>query len=204
MSGGYSPISNYSRVEIMHLIQTSPRRTVAEISAATNLHPNTVREHLQRLMDAGHVLQEREVRTVRGRPRVLYSAATGETSETSSPIAKERVQAAAKRGDLMRRALPHTAGSLETKATHQMDAVIDDLIDAGFDPLIDEENLTIDLTPCPHATSQADHRDTLCSVHLGLIQGVLNEAGGPLEVVGMEPSCNPADCVIHLRRTDAN
>ena len=48
---GYSAISSYSRVEILHLVQEQPQRTIAEIVAATKLHPNTVREHLQRLID---------------------------------------------------------------------------------------------------------------------------------------------------------
>ena len=51
---GYSAISNYSRVEILHLVQDRPDRTVAELVSATSLHPNTVREHLQRLIDDGN------------------------------------------------------------------------------------------------------------------------------------------------------
>ncbi|WOQ70215.1 winged helix-turn-helix transcriptional regulator [Microbacterium limosum] len=198
--GGYSAISSFSRVEVLHLIQSHPRRTVAELAEATGLHPNTVREHLARLLDAGHIVRETEHRTTRGRPRVLYSAATGQ-GESSSPIARRKAREAAARGDLMRRVMPWTGVSAEdlgTDATHQLDAIIDHLGESGFDPLIDESVLTIDLSPCPHATAQADHRDTLCSVHLGIMQGVLTEAGGPLLVDGMRPSCNPEDCVVQL------
>ena len=77
MSTGYSAISSYSRVEIMHLLQERPNRAITELVAATGLHANTVREHVQRLIDAGYVIAETERRTTRGRPRVLYSAATG-------------------------------------------------------------------------------------------------------------------------------
>ena len=202
-SVGYSAISSFSRVGILHLIQVEPRRTVAEISEATALHPNTVREHLERLLEAGHIVRETEHRTTRGRPRVLYSAATGE-AEASSPVARRKARAAAERGDIMRRVMPWTGasvGQLGTESTHQLDAIVDHLSESGFDPLIDERELTIDLSPCPHATAQAAHRETLCSVHLGIMQGVLAEARGPLSIEGMRPSCDPTQCVVQLTMT---
>lgn len=197
MAAGYSAISSYSRVEIMHLVQQRPRRTIAELVEATGLHPNTVREHLQRLIDAGYVVTETEHRTTRGRPRVLYTAATGEDA-ASSPVAAQRAQDAARRGDLLRRVYPADGDEqLDPAALHQLDALVEDLGDAGFDPLVDETALTIDLTPCPHATT-ADHRGTLCSVHVGLMDGVLAQARGPLKVEGIAPSCDPAQCVVQL------
>lgn len=199
-SVGYSAISSFSRVEILHLIQVQPRQTVAGLAAATALHPNTVREHLERLLDAGHIVRETEHRTTRGRPRVLYSAATGE-AEASSPVARRKARAAAERGDIMRRVMPWTGASvadLDADSTHQLDAIVDHLSESGFDPLVDERELTINLSPCPHAESQAAHRETLCSVHLGIMQGVLAEAHGPLSVAGMKPSCDPTQCVVQL------
>ena len=193
---GYSAISSYSRVELLHLIQDQKHRTIAELVEATDLHPNTVREHLQRLIDDGYVIAAPEHRTTRGRPRVLYSVADG--AVTSSPVQQRKVRAAAERGDLMRRVLPGAPPELDTEALHQVDALIDDLIDAGFDPIVDETQLTVDLTPCAQAEVQAAHRSVLCSVHLGLMQSVLAEAGGPLSVDGMRSSCDPRECVVQL------
>lgn len=194
----YSAISSYSRVEILHLIQERPRRTIAELTEATGLHANTVREHLQRLIDAGHVVPETERRTTRGRPRVLYTLAGD--GDASSPVQRSKVRAAAERGDLLRRVMPGTAGTaaLDPDALHQIDALDEQLTDAGFEPLVDEHALTVDLSPCPHAEAQASHRDTLCAVHLGLMQGVLAEARGPLAIVGMHASCDPRECVVQL------
>ncbi|MFT4305909.1 MAG: ArsR family transcriptional regulator [Microbacterium sp.] len=195
----YSAISSYSRVRLLHLLQKRPRRTVAELCEATSLHANTVREHLQRLIDGGYVVSETERRTTRGRPRVLYSAA----SAGVSPVAVRKAREAAARGDLMRRIMPWTDAAdaaLPSDAVHQLDALTDDLGDAGFDPLVDEEALTVDLTPCPHAESDPTARQLLCQVHLGLMAGVLAQAGGPLRVEGMAPSCDPAHCVVHLAR----
>ena len=193
---GYSAISNYSRVEILHLLQEQPRRTVAELVEATDLHANTVREHLQRLIDDGYVVSATEHRTTRGRPRVLYSATDGVSSQ--SAVQHRRVRAAAERGDLMRRVLPGDTDALDTDALHQIDALVEDLIDAGFDPLIDERELTVELTPCAQASVQAEHREVLCRVHLGIMQSVLSAADGPLAVDGMRPSCDPRECVVQL------
>lgn len=196
---GYSAISSYSRVELLHLIQEQPRRTIAELVTATALHPNTVREHLQRLIDDGYVVAQPERRLTRGRPRVLYSAADG--AAASSPVQRRKVKESAARGDLMRRVMPGEAPQLDTASLHQVDALVDDLLDAGFDPLVDEADLTIDLTPCAQAEAQSAHRSVLCRVHLGLMQSVLTEAGGPLSVAGMRPSCDPRECVVQLTQS---
>jgi predicted ArsR family transcriptional regulator len=199
---GYSAISSYSRVEILHLVQERPRRTISELVEATGLHANTVREHLQRLMDDGYVVSETERRTTRGRPRALYSAVDG--SGTSSAVQKEKVAQAARRGDLLRRVLTaDIPGVLEPDALHQLDALVEQLQDEGFEPLVDEAGLTVDLSPCAHAETQAAHRSVLCSVHLVIMQGVVAQAGGPLVVGGMRASCDPSECVVTLRRAEA-
>lgn len=195
------PISTFSRVRILHLVQSRAERTIGELCEATGLHPNTVREHLQRLIDGGYVVQATERRTTRGRPRTLYSAATG-AADASSPIARDKAKAAAQRGDLLRRMLPATASVLGRDATYQLDALIEHLEESGFEPVVDDEQLTVDLTPCPHAAGRAEDRPMLCSVHLGLMQGVLAEAGGPLAAEAVRAPGRPEECTVQLRLTE--
>lgn len=194
----YGPISSYSRVQILHLVQTRSERTISELCEATGLHANTVREHLQRLIEGGYVIQTSERRTTRGRPRTLYSAATGAPG-ASSPVAREKVAEAARRGDMLRRILDEEESDLGCEATYQLDALIDHLEESGFEPIIDEDELRVELTPCPHAASAAEHRPILCQVHLGLMQGVLNQAGGPIEAECVLASANPEECTVQLR-----
>jgi predicted ArsR family transcriptional regulator len=199
---GCSAISSYSRVEILALVQQRGERTIAELSDATGLHANTVREHLQRLIEGGHVIPAIERRTTRGRPRTLYSAATG-AAGASSPIARRKVKDAARRGDMMRRMMPWTGEAVErigTSATHQLDAIVDHLVESGFDPVVDERDLTIDLSPCPHASAQGERRAKRCAVHLGLIGSVLTQAGGPLRAAGIRATGGSTDCVVELER----
>lgn len=191
------PISTFSRVQILHLVQSQSPRTIADICDATGLHQNTVREHLQRLIDGGYVIQATERRTTRGRPRTLYSAATG-APEASSPVARDKVTAAARRGDLMRRALPVTESDLGRPATYQLDALIEHLEESGFEPVVDDRQLTVDLTPCPHAAARPKDRPVLCQVHLGLMQGVLTQAGGPLAAAFVRDPALPEECIVQL------
>ncbi|WP_311258454.1 helix-turn-helix domain-containing protein [Microbacterium sp. WCS2018Hpa-9] len=206
------PISTFSRVRILHALfeggsgqnDTAPARgelTIDALCDATGLHPNTVREHLQRLIEGGYVIQASEHRTTRGRPRTLYSAVTG-AADASSPIARNKAKAAAVRGDLLRRVHPASASALGRDATYQLDALIEHLEESGFEPVVDDEQLTVDLSPCPHAAGRAEDRPMLCSVHLGLMQGVLTEAGGPLAAEAVRTSALPADCTVQLRLTE--
>ncbi|WP_243074065.1 ArsR family transcriptional regulator [Microbacterium sp. SS28] len=195
----YSAISSYSRVQLLGLLQLRAKRTIAELCAATGLHANTVREHLHRLKEGGYIVSETEHRTTRGRPRVLYSAAG--TGAVSSPVARRKAREAAHRGDLMRRVMPWAeSGELPADALHQLDALTDDLVSGGFDPIVDEVELTVDLSPCKNAAAQAPHREALCAAHLGIMQSVLTEAGGPLSIGGMRASCDPSQCVVLLSR----
>ena len=191
------PISTFSRVQLLHLIQSRSERTIGELCEATGLHPNTVREHLQRLIEGGYVIATIEHRTTRGRPRTLYSAATGAPG-ASSPVARDKAKAAARRGDLMRRMLPGAASDLSEAALYQLDALVEHLEESGFEPVVDDVRLTVDLSPCPHAGGRPEDRPMLCQVHLGLMQGVLNEADGPLVADCVQISDSPADCTVRL------
>ncbi|MFK3677943.1 ArsR family transcriptional regulator [Microbacterium sp. NPDC090218] len=202
------PISSYSRVQILHLLfeagssKTRAELTIAELCESTGLHPNTVREHLQRLIEGGYVIPTTERRTTRGRPRTLYSAATG-TPGASSPVARDKAKAAARRGDLMRSMLPESASDLGREATYQLDALVEHLEESGFEPVVDDDRLTVDLSPCPHAAGRAEDRPMLCRVHLDLMQSVLNEAGGPLEAECVRDAVLASDCTVQLRDTTA-
>lgn len=57
--------------------------TIADLSAAAGLHPNTTREHLARLIEAGFVTCCPEERHTRGRPRIVYRAAENVSSSTA-------------------------------------------------------------------------------------------------------------------------
>ena len=84
-------LASGTRVELLDLLQQGRARTTPELAALVGLHENTVREHLQRLVDEGYVVREPEVRSVRGRPRTIYRA-TSPTDVRSNPAAVARLE----------------------------------------------------------------------------------------------------------------
>jgi iodotyrosine deiodinase len=68
-------LGDESRLRIVSLLRDEARPVdVREIATAVALHPNTVRDHLSVLLEAGLVTTHAEKRVRAGRPRVLYEA----------------------------------------------------------------------------------------------------------------------------------
>lgn len=224
----FRTLASPSRVELLHLLQERGGRTLTELVEATGLHANTVREHLHRLMHGGYVTSTTEVRTTRGRPRTLYSAATGTADGATEDMAR-KVAAAAERGDALRRYLatsgegagegsevaPEAAGTLpppvgcvpwprhrpevlDEAALHQIDALDDHLDQSGFNACIDESRLHVDITDCPYQEMVEASQGTVCVVHLGLVRTVLSQAGGPIEARELLPFSGPGHCTLAL------
>ena len=70
--------------------RTTPA-TVEDVAAEVGLHVNTVREHLDRLVAAGFVASEPEVRTTRGRPRLLYRSVERAAAATLDDRARDHL-----------------------------------------------------------------------------------------------------------------
>ena len=106
----------------------------------------------------------------------------------------------------MRSVMRTASSELGQAATYQLDALIEHLEESGFEPIIDEDELTVELTPCPHAAAAPEHRPMLCQVHLGLMQGILAEAGGPIDAMSVRETILPEECTVQLgvvRKTGA-
>lgn len=88
----YRALASESRVKLLHALQQSDGpMTVDDLAAAIDLHVNTAREHLDRLIAAGFVSREPEVRCTRGRPRMLYRAVERVTAEACDERAREQL-----------------------------------------------------------------------------------------------------------------
>ena len=200
--------------------------------ARTGLHENTAREHLQRLVLDGFVHREPEVRTTRGRPRIVYRAVTSQDVRTD-PVAARRLEDAIAGAALSRvllqgygtpvESVPETAraagrelAARAVTALHtptprsspdappeqrQLDALSAHLDRLGFDPDLEDEPLQFHLWRCPFLDLARERPDVVCSVHLGLAQGVLDAVGGPVEAAELHPFVEPHHCVLTLRST---
>ena len=69
----------------------------------------------------------------------------------------------------------------------------------GFEPEADATATTVRLTRCP--LLEAAHRspEVVCSVHLGLVSGALEEYGADPEGSDLVPFAEPGACLLHLQ-----
>jgi predicted ArsR family transcriptional regulator len=186
---------------------------IRELTDAVGLHPNSVREQLARLADAGLVVTEAAPSSGRGRPRLRYMARpeadeqapyralAGVLAEELERMADPATRAT-EAGERWGRAL---IGPAETVTDE--DAAVGRLVgllgDAGFEPEgPDLPGGPIRLRRCPFEPLARDHRGVVCGVHLGLMRGALRQMGAPLDAVALEPYVQPDLCLAHLRRRD--
>jgi predicted ArsR family transcriptional regulator len=202
--------------------------TVEGLAATVDLHVNTVREHLDRLIAAGFVAREPETRCTRGRPRMLYSAVERVAPEASDDLAREHLarilmagygHAAESPAAAAESAGLDWAGMLPsqmdvpalvcpvTGSQDQADVVSSQLTaiesyfeTLGFEPEVDADDLVVHLHRCPFYALAIESTEVVCNVHLGLCRGVLARSGGPLVADRLDPFVGPQHCVLHLSR----
>lgn len=215
-----------SRARVLDVLRAAGRPMgVQEITEQVDLHPNTARFHLDGLVDAGLAERHAEERSQPGRPRMVYAAMTADVSGgqrsyrllaqmLTSLVADtlpEPGRAAEAAGEVWGRYLAERpAPSERVDAGEGMRRLSMVLAEAGFAPdvVADDERPVISLRHCPFREVAEQQQDVVCSLHLGLMRGVLAEVRAPLEADRLEPLVEPSLCVAHLapirrRKNDA-
>ena len=191
---------------------------VRALAAALDLHVSTVRSHLEVLEEAGLVVSRPEPRHRPGRPRRLYEAAPTDTvadgsgyrflasalSSTLKEVSDDPVGAATAAGVAWGRYLverPQPGRTLEVaEALDRVTAMLDRF---GFGPELDEGGGRVLLHRCPFLEVAREHQDIVCSFHLGLLHGALDELGQPTDDARLVPFVAPSLCIAELGRTEA-
>ena len=191
---------------------------VQRLAEIVGIHHNTVRLHLGVLEEAGLVASEPQARDRPGRPRLLYHAtAQAAQVEENSPgyrflatmladhlAGSSRDAAAAAEGvgaawgrHLVERPRPSDrigAGA----AVERLVAVLEEL---GFAPELhrgDDAAPQVDLRRCPFLDVAREHQEVVCSIHLGLMRGALEELGAGVEARELIPFVEPSRCETRL------
>lgn len=205
-------LSDPSRVAAYQAVRRASRPlSVAEVTERVGVHHTAVRAHLARLRDAGLIEESRAEPVGRGRPKLLYSA----TGDVADPLGREpyRELSSMLATAVREGRTPHDVGvdaGRGAAVRHDPGGLLDsvDVIEAetaelGFDPVrrgrSDRPELV--LRRCPFADVAADDPDSICSLHLGVAEGIAARRGD-VEVVGMvvrDP--HRAGCRLRLRRT---
>jgi predicted ArsR family transcriptional regulator len=198
------------RALLAALRQAGGPRDVHTLAAQVGLHPNSAREQLARLADAGLVRVATAAPSGRGRPRRSYQAVPEATSEPLRVLATALADGLAGVPDAVARSAAagerwgrDAASTLPpTAPADALDAVVGLMDEAGFAPDIvagsPDDATTVRLHACPFLPFEARHLDVVCSVHLGFLRGALDTLGAPLEATAIHPFDTPDTCTAHL------
>ena len=208
------PLST-SRETVLVALRGSPLPlTVGDLAAELGLHANTVRGHVELLVHLGLVSRETEVRTERGRPRILYSATTAEPARKDayrtlatvlaselSLIGPADQSSADQAGASWATALVAEGRITSTDNPEQALAVVAQLFDElGFETATEPLGDRLYLQACPYASIRSTFPG-VCELHLGLLRGALAATESGIEVTRLDVEPRPGLCIAHLTHT---
>ena len=185
----------------------------ATIAARLGLHPNGVRVQLQRLEDRG-VLEHREARGDVGRPRALWRLTPRAIAEAdlphtgwamarslarAIPATAPRLRQVEDAGAEMGRELAEHLGQATNGDTrHALGNALEAL---GFAPQrTDDGDLArFRLMTCPYADTARENPTVVCTLHRGIVQGVLDSIAPDAQLTGFEPrDPDIAGCIVEV------
>ncbi|HWL01977.1 MAG TPA: helix-turn-helix domain-containing protein [Microbacteriaceae bacterium] len=195
-----------TRERLLRALESGGSARITDLVASTGLHENTIRGHLHRLQADGHVRREPQPPTGRGRPATHWHAVDPHTTNPYAGLAATLADTLTSTvADAPRAA--HAAGEAwgERLAEEHLDAagaralVIDIMREQGFAPGDDgEDDGVIALRRCPLLAAATRHPDVICSVHEGMIDGIIR-AHGEDATVELEPFAADGTCRLRVR-----
>jgi len=215
VEAGRLELAQPTRARLFALLRESgePLAT-AELAELASMHPNGIRNHLERLWRAGLVERHRGNAGRRGRPR-------DEWTVTRSGIAAERELAGGGDGsgqlvEWLARAYPggsphrqriekvgEEAGlamPVETKVDPEQ-AFLEVLDRLGFEPAVEEieSGFRCRLGLCPYREAARENQEAVCTLHRGLTRGLLGSISPELQLREFEPrDPDRAGCLIEV------
>ncbi len=185
--------------------------SVREMSRRLSLHPNTLRPHLRRLEEAGLVAREVRRSAAVGRPQTLYTIRPAEAespggyrllAEMLCGVVRSKRQLDEAR-ELARQWGTYFVGQDRPKPGRQAGinlAVLQEaMAKAGFDPRfrrLQSPRSAIELTlrDCPFRDLADEYRELVCTLHRGLIEGMLAGLRPTLGIKEFQPFAERAIC----------
>ncbi|MEO7837200.1 MAG: helix-turn-helix domain-containing protein [Acidimicrobiales bacterium] len=177
----------------LELARSAVARSTAEVAESLELHPNTVRPHLERMREAGLLDVEVDNRGAVGRPQHRYAVAGDAPSLGLEPPGfplmaglLANVAAACDPGaDVVavvgRRHGRHAARQRSARGpTAVIAAVKAELAELGFDPVEQTAGAvtTIAFSRCPFRSLAESFPELVCHLHRGMVEGMVESLGG--------------------------
>lgn len=181
-----------TRSAVLDVIADRGPVSVAAIADELGLHPNSVRDHLDHLLDSGHLRRVRAEVQGRGRPAWLYElAAAAQPGGSSAVVAALAAHLQATFPD------PAREGRAAGRAHGRTQESDIPALMASFAPE-DRGAGTLLLTRCPVLDAARAHPDVVCALHLGLVEGALEAAGRRDVTPELVPFAEERGCLLRL------
>jgi predicted ArsR family transcriptional regulator len=193
----------------LELARASSPRSTAEVADLLELHPNTVRPHLERMRDVGLLVVETESRGVVGRPQHRWSLAPDAPSLGLEPAATPLLAsmlaavatAAGASAEDAREAGAAQGRAAATSADHDdcVTALVAELDRLGFDPALaeDDDGASVAFTHCPFSAFASANPELVCSLHRGMVEAFVDTVGGA-EVTRFNTLVDRQPCRVEL------
>ena len=189
-----------------HIAAADEPVDVSRLTARFSLNHNAIRQHLAKLVAAGLVVEGRAPSSGPGRPRLVYTVDPGADGRWGVAGPYERLSRLLV--EIMRTGQsPQEVGrqaAAEFRVAAPSGDVATDVCAAmarqGFEPEARavRGGTEIVLHACPFETAASADRDTVCSLHLGIAEGLADGTPAVVEeLLGYDP--RRAGCRIRLR-----
>ena len=217
----YSPPLGRSRADVLDMLRAADSPLgVREIAARMGLHPNTARFHLEALVGAGLAGRQTEDRETPGRPRIGYRAVadgpggrrryrllaemlTSLIAGTMPEPGRAAEDAGREWGAYLTEQPPPYQRLSAAEAVARLSAIMAEL---GFAPRAeanaDGGQYRLFLHQCPFREVAERHREVICSLHLGLMQGALARMRAPVTADRLDPFVEPSLCIARLTESE--
>lgn len=195
------------------------KKTPVRVQTMANelgLHENTVREHLDGLVLSHHARRISIPSIGRGRPSYGYEPLRDFISQVEPEareyatlamvlakqlvLTRENTQAAAvSAGEEWAKVFQESGPVTPLRPPHVRRRVLAILTALGFSPKPHPRKNLIRLETCPLLAAAREEPSVVCSVHLGLIRGLVTQSGMNTNEVNLIPFADPGSC--HFRMT---
>lgn len=205
------PLSGERAAVLERLQHQGAPGTVSTLAEQFGLHRNTVREHLDALVEGGAVVHARAPSAGRGRPAWHYAASVdyveqdvrlrdyaGLTRGLATHLERTSADAGADARGIGRTWGGELAANAPATADDPRHRTLALLTELGFAPQSDGTVTTAALRRCPLLDVARAHPDVVCNVHLGIVQGALAAFGGDPAPAALLPFAEPDACRLHL------
>ncbi len=212
-------LASSSRMAVLELLRSRAQPLgVGEVAQRVGLHQNTVRAHLDLLVDSGYAIRRTEPPRGPGRPRVVYESTAAPDGErnyrllaemlaqhllaTSERPGEDAVKAGRSWAGLTDRRQHRGEGTAATPVSEEVaiGTVVRMLGNIGFAPELSADGTFINLHRCPFRELAESNPEVVCGAHLGMIQGALADLGASVSATRLLSFVQPDLCIATLSR----